>query len=102
MPTYEYQCKTCEHRFEIWQSVGEEAPPCPECAAEVRKIFHPVRTIFKGSGFYITDSRSVGGKPSGSGDNPPAASSEKASDSNSAATPKADTAPKAEPAAAGA
>jgi putative FmdB family regulatory protein len=57
MPTYEYQCTDCEHRFEIWQSVGEAAPQCPECGAEVRKIFHPVRVIYKGSGFYITDSR---------------------------------------------
>lgn len=57
MPTYEYKCKQCDNQFELWQEVGADAPPCPECGAEVQKVFHPVRTIFKGSGFYITDSR---------------------------------------------
>ena len=55
MPNYEYQCKTCEHRFEIWQAVGEAAPPCEKCGAEVKKIFQPPRLHFKGSGFYVTD-----------------------------------------------
>lgn len=58
MPNYEYECTECAKRFEIWQSVGESAPPCPECGSAVRKVFHPIRTIYKGSGFYITDSRS--------------------------------------------
>ena len=57
MPNYEYQCKACEHQFEIWQEVGEAAPPCPECGSAVKKIFHPPRVHFKGSGFYITDLR---------------------------------------------
>lgn len=57
MPNYEYRCTGCEHVFEIWQEVGAAAPPCPECQAEVKKVFHPIRTIFKGSGFYITDTR---------------------------------------------
>ena len=55
MPNYEYQCKTCEHRFEIWQAVGEAPPPCEKCGAEVKKIFQPPRLHFKGSGFYVTD-----------------------------------------------
>lgn len=55
MPNYEYKCKACEHRFEIWQNVGEAAPPCPECGAEVKKIFHAPPLHFKGSGFYVTD-----------------------------------------------
>src|SRR5687768_1699969 len=57
VPTYEYQCNECDHRFDIWQSVGEAPPPCPECGAAVKKIFHPARVIFKGSGFYVTDTR---------------------------------------------
>jgi putative FmdB family regulatory protein len=57
MPTYEYKCKKCDHQFELWQEVGADAPKCPECGAEVQKVFHPIRTIYKGSGFYITDSR---------------------------------------------
>jgi putative FmdB family regulatory protein len=55
VPNYEYKCKTCEHRFEIWQTVGEAPPPCPECGAEVKKIFHAPPLHFKGSGFYVTD-----------------------------------------------
>lgn len=57
MPTYEYQCIECGHRFDVWQSVGEAPPACAECGAAVKKIFHPARVIFKGSGFYVTDTR---------------------------------------------
>lgn len=57
MPNYEYRCTSCDNLFEIWQEVGSEAPPCPECQSEVKKVFHPIRTIFKGSGFYVTDLR---------------------------------------------
>jgi putative FmdB family regulatory protein len=65
VPNYEYECKQCAHRFELWQSVGEDAPPCPECKSEVKKVFHVPRVIFKGSGFYVTDLRAEkGGKSS--------------------------------------
>jgi putative FmdB family regulatory protein len=57
MPNYEYQCKACNNKFEIWQAVGEAAPPCPECAGEVKKILHVPKLHFKGSGFYVTDLR---------------------------------------------
>ena len=57
VPNYEYECKACQKRFEIWQPVGEAAPECPSCASEVKKVFHPPRVIFKGSGFYVTDLR---------------------------------------------
>ena len=68
MPNYEYECTQCAHRFELWQSVGEAAPPCPECESEVKKVFHVPRVIFKGSGFYVTDLRAEkggNGAPSG-------------------------------------
>jgi putative FmdB family regulatory protein len=59
MPLYEYECKACETRFERMQPVTD--PPITECAncgsGPVRRIFHPVGVIFKGSGWYITDSR---------------------------------------------
>lgn len=55
MPNYEYQCKSCDHRFEIWQPVGEAAPACESCGQEVKKVFQPPRIHFKGSGFYVTD-----------------------------------------------
>jgi putative FmdB family regulatory protein len=61
VPNYEYECTQCAHRFEVWQSVGEDAPPCPECKSEVKKVFHVPRVIFKGSGFYVTDLRAEKG-----------------------------------------
>jgi putative FmdB family regulatory protein len=57
VPNYEYQCNECGNRFELWQSVGEAAPSCPNCGAATKKVFHPPRVIFKGSGFYVTDLR---------------------------------------------
>ena len=57
MPTYEYECKSCSHGFEVFQSMSE--PPikeCPKCGKEVRRlIFGGTGVIFKGSGFYVTD-----------------------------------------------
>jgi putative FmdB family regulatory protein len=67
MPTYEYACRACGHHFEARQSFSE-APltTCPVCQGEVRRVFHPVGIVFKGSGWYITDSRN-GSQPSESG-----------------------------------
>ena len=58
MPTYVYGCDTCGHRFEIFQKF-QDAPltECPECGARIRKIFQPAGIVFKGSGWYSTDSR---------------------------------------------
>src|SRR5258708_24574323 len=56
MPTYEYQCKSCNHRFEIWQKmVDEPLTVCPECQGTIRRILFPAGIVFKGSGFYKTD-----------------------------------------------
>ena len=58
MPTYQYACTKCEHEFEIMQSFSDPAiTKCPECGQEVRKKFGAVGVVFKGSGFYRTDSR---------------------------------------------
>ncbi|MGA0851232.1 MAG: FmdB family zinc ribbon protein [Candidatus Nanopelagicaceae bacterium] len=59
MPTYQYQCNACEHTFEAVQSFTD-APisVCPECGKDVRKIYSNVGIVFKGSGFYKTDSAS--------------------------------------------
>lgn len=58
MPIYEYKCKNCEHVFEKFQSVNDDPERvCPSCGGEVRRLFSPAGIIFKGSGFYITDSR---------------------------------------------
>ncbi len=62
MPLYEYRCRSCGHEFEIQQSIVDDAlTDCPECAGELRKVFHPVGIAFKGSGFYKNDARSGSG-----------------------------------------
>ncbi|MEI7943286.1 MAG: FmdB family transcriptional regulator [Actinobacteria bacterium] len=58
MPTYPYACTSCEHSFEIVQSFSEDAlTVCPECGGALRKLYSSVGIVFKGSGFYRTDSR---------------------------------------------
>lgn len=57
MPLYEYACKSCDHHFDIRHSADEKPEiHCPECGGEVRKVFHAAGIIFKGSGWYVTDS----------------------------------------------
>jgi putative FmdB family regulatory protein len=58
MPTYEYACTKCGNRIEVLQRIDEEAPTlCERCGGALRKVFHPAGIVFKGSGFYATDSR---------------------------------------------
>jgi putative FmdB family regulatory protein len=59
MPIYEYECDRCGVRFERQQRFSD--PPvdtCPECQGPVHRLIHPVGIVFKGSGWYVTDSRS--------------------------------------------
>lgn len=68
MPTYSYACKDCGHAFDIQQAFSDDAlTECPSCGGSLRKVFSAVGVVFKGSGFYRTDSRSGsgGGKSSG-------------------------------------
>ncbi|KAB7743467.1 FmdB family transcriptional regulator [Nostocoides sp. F2B08] len=68
MPTYAYACTECEHRFDIVQSFSDDAlTECPECGGRLRKLFNAVGVVFKGGGFYRTDSRSADKSGSGSG-----------------------------------
>ena len=61
MPTYQYACTECGHAFEQFQSFTDDAlTVCPECEGRLRKVFNAVGVVFKGSGFYRTDSRSDG------------------------------------------
>lgn len=58
MPTYAYRCTACHHAFEVVQKFSDSPiSECPECGSPVRKVFHPVGIVFKGSGWYINDSR---------------------------------------------
>ena len=67
MPTYQYACTECGHRFEEFQSFTEDAlTTCPECSGRLRKVFNAVGVVFKGSGFYRTDSRAAASSSSAS------------------------------------
>jgi putative FmdB family regulatory protein len=58
VPTYAYACTACDHRFEIFQSFSEDSlTKCPQCEGRLRKLFNAVGVVFKGNGFYRTDSR---------------------------------------------
>lgn len=59
MPLYEYECQKCGLRFERRQSFSDEpVRTCPDCGGAVERLIQPAGIIFKGSGFYVTDSRS--------------------------------------------
>jgi putative FmdB family regulatory protein len=62
VPTYEYECTACGQHIEVFQRFSEDPlTTCGACGGPLRKVFHPAGIVFKGSGFYATDSRS---KPS--------------------------------------
>ena len=62
MPIYEYECGHCSCRFDIKQGFDEEPQAmCPQCQGKARRVFHPAPIIYKGSGFYVTDSRKSSG-----------------------------------------
>lgn len=86
MPTYEYVCTSCDTPLEVVQSIHEPSlTDCPSCAdGRLRKVFGNVGVVFKGSGFYRTDSR---GKTTAT--SPPATKSEpkKAAEGGGATSP---------------
>ncbi len=100
MPTYAYACTECDHRFEAVQSFSDDSlTVCPECEGRLRKVFNAVGIVFKGGGFYRTDSRAgstvtTGSATNGSGSSEKSSSgseksssgSEKSSGSSSSST----------------
>lgn len=81
MPMYAYACKDCGNAFDIHQEFSDDSlTVCPECGGTLRKKFNSVGVVFKGSGFYRTDSRSGGSSVA-------PASSESAKSSASSDTP---------------
>jgi putative FmdB family regulatory protein len=67
MPIYEYACGSCGRRFEQLQRITEDALDTdPECGGPVRRVIQPVGIIFKGSGFYVNDSRKASSSSSSS------------------------------------
>ena len=96
MPTYQYSCTECGHFFEQFQSFSEDSlTVCPECQGRLRKVFNAVGVVFKGSGFYRTDSRSAStstdsGKPAGKPSSAPSGDATPSS-GGSASTPSGST-----------
>ncbi|MFF0453557.1 FmdB family zinc ribbon protein [Nocardia africana] len=83
MPTYSYQCTQCGDKFDIVQSFSDDAlTTCEKCNGKLRKLFNSVGIVFKGSGFYRTDSRNG----SSSASEPAAKSSESKSGDSSASS----------------
>lgn len=63
MPTYQYRCRSCGHDLEAVQKFSDPAlTTCPECGGDLRKVYGNVEVVFKGSGFYKTDSRKAEAK----------------------------------------
>lgn len=58
MPLYDYQCRSCGKVAEVRHGFNEtHEAPCADCGGEMRRVFSPAGIVFKGSGFYVTDSR---------------------------------------------
>ena len=85
MPTYSYACTECGHRFDAVQAFSDDAlTTCPQCSGRLRKLFNSVGVVFKGSGFYRTDSReSAKSSPNGSAKSSESTSSSEKSSSTS-------------------
>lgn len=82
MPTYSYACTECGDRFDAVQAFSDDAlTTCTKCSGRLRKLFNSVGVVFKGSGFYRTDSREAAKSSSGSSSS--SSSSEKSSDKGS-------------------
>jgi putative FmdB family regulatory protein len=92
VPTYQYACTACGHQLEAVQSFAEDPlTDCPACAGRLRKLYSSVGIVFKGSGFYRTDSR---GK-TGDGDSRP--KSETKADSKAESSVKSETKAESKP-----
>ncbi|HEX8983471.1 MAG TPA: FmdB family zinc ribbon protein [Ktedonobacterales bacterium] len=116
MPMYDYRCKACGARFEAWQKFTDDPiSVCPNCSGPAQRVIHAAGIMFKGSGFYSTDTKSHTAIPPTDAETAPAAaaSSEapkaaaesnapKASSESAAAAPKAKSATSSAPSSAAA
>lgn len=84
MPTYSYACTACDNKFDAVQAFTDDAlTTCPECSGRLRKLFNSVGVVFKGSGFYRTDSRA---QSSSTADSDSSSSSSTAAEQSTATT----------------
>ncbi len=101
MPTYSYACTECGNRFDAVQAFSDDAlTTCPECSGRLRKLFNSVGVVFKGSGFYRTDSResaksSTNGSAKSSESTTASSSSSEKSSSNGSSSSSTSSAPAA-------
>jgi putative FmdB family regulatory protein len=92
MPTYEYACQSCGRHVEVFQKFSEDSlTTCEVCGGPLRKVFHPAGILFKGSGFYATDSRRSGASKSGDKRDSESKSSDSKSDSGSSSSSSSDS-----------
>ena len=88
MPTYSYACTECDNRFDAVQAFSDDAlTTCEKCSGRLRKLFNSVGIVFKGSGFYRTDSRESAKKTSDSTNGSSTSDSPKTSTSTESKTP---------------
>ncbi|ACY20693.1 regulatory protein, FmdB family [Gordonia bronchialis DSM 43247] len=93
VPTYSYACTECDNKFDIVQSFSDDSlTECPQCTGRLRKLFNTVGIVFKGSGFYRTDSR----PGSSSSDTSSSDSSSSSSSDSSSSTKSSDSSSKSE------
>ncbi|MFM8398303.1 MAG: FmdB family zinc ribbon protein [Pirellula sp.] len=100
MPTYDYECDACGHRFELFQSISADPEKkCPECKKlKLRRLIGTgAAVVFKGSGFYQTDYRSDSYKKSAAADSSSTSSSSSSNDSSSASGSQKSTSDKSTP-----
>ncbi|NUT48362.1 MAG: FmdB family transcriptional regulator [Saccharothrix sp.] len=96
MPTYQYACTECDHRFEAVQTFSDSAlTECPECSGKLRKLYGAVGVVFKGSGFYRTDSRSSSSSAPKSESTSSSSTSSSSSSSSSTSSSSSSSAPAA-------
>ncbi|MEV0150386.1 MULTISPECIES: FmdB family zinc ribbon protein [unclassified Nonomuraea] len=87
MPTYQYACNDCGEQLEVVQKFTDEAlTVCPACQGNLRKVFSAVGIVFKGSGFYRTDSRSSSSSTSPASSSSSSSSSSKSESSSSSSS----------------
>jgi putative FmdB family regulatory protein len=93
VPTYQYACTTCDEQIEVVQRFTDDPlTDCPACAGRLRKVFSPVGVVFKGSGFYKTDSRGSRSSSSSAPAKPAAESTAAKPAESSSTTTSTDTA----------
>ena len=111
MPTYSYACTECDNRFDAVQAFTDDAlTTCPQCSGRLRKLFNSVGVVFKGSGFYRTDSRdsapkggadtagsSTTEKSGGGSEKPSTGDAGSSSSSSPSSSPSSSSAPAAAP-----